>query len=203
LNEPAALRTGCRSIAVPARGNLLKRGDIVDGAYFVADGAVRVYYVDADGQEGTLYSVTRGESCILAVNALFSGLMYPAWADAGAKGARLVRLEAAVARELVATEPAFTQQMFAQISGRLFGLLRGLEHALRLPLASRLILALLENCDEAGGVRSSHQLLALDLGTSREVVSRLLRALAADGLVQNGYRRIQLLDPAELRRRIG
>ena len=60
---------------------LVARGDLVAGAYLVEKGALRVYYVSAEGREGTLYWVEPGQSCVLALNCLFSCLAYPAWVE--------------------------------------------------------------------------------------------------------------------------
>jgi len=179
----------------------LQPGDAVSGAYFVEAGSIRVHYLDADGHEGTLYRIEPGESCIIALNCLFSAMRYPAFAEAGDDGARFVVLEGAAARELMSEDPAFLQAMFEQVSTRLYGLLATLEQAIRLPMEARLACLLLDLADSEGAIALSQERLASHLGTSREVVSRLLRALAKDRLVESGYGKLRLLDRSALSRR--
>ena len=73
---------------------------------------------------------------------------------------------------------------------------------MRLPQEERLILLLLGQADEAGIVRLSQEKLARHLGTIREVVSRLLRNLAAQGLIALAPRKIALIDRPRLQRMV-
>jgi CRP/FNR family transcriptional regulator len=82
-----------------------------------------------------------------------------------------------------------------------FGLLATLERAIRLPLEARLIHLLLDLADEAGIVAMSQERLAAHLGTSREVVSRIVRTLAAAALLEVAYGKVRLLDSEALARR--
>ncbi len=56
--------------------NVLSRGDQVAGAYLVVSGRLRVYTLSAAGREATLYTIDPGETCVLALNCLFSDLRY-------------------------------------------------------------------------------------------------------------------------------
>ncbi len=181
LREEAQALLAERVRALPAEPGsvLLTPGDEVSGIYFVAAGAVRVHYLDANGQEGTLYRLGPGESCVLALNCLFAEMRYPAWAEAEEGGASLLVLDGAAARDLIRVDDGFTRAMFEQVSTRIYSLLGTLERAIRLP----------------------QERLASHLGTSREVVSRLLRGFVRDGLVESGYGRIRIVDQAGLRQR--
>ena len=190
-------------LSAGAGETLLSPGDSVSGVYFVEAGCVRVHYLDADGQEGTLYRLCPGESCILALNCLFSQMPYPAWANAEDEGASLLVLDGAAARELAQQDPQFVRALFEQASGRLFRLLATLEQVIRLPLEARLAQLLLDLADDKGEIGLPHERLASHLGTSREVVSRLLRGLVGAGLVRSGYGRITILDRAALAARCG
>lgn len=196
------LRNSIASNTAAPGTDLLRPGDAVDGVYLVRKGTIRVYYIDADGREGTLYWIEPGQSCILALNSLFSAIPYPAWASADESGVEFLAMPGTVFRELFAQEPAAQQFLFDQLSGRVFALLKLLEERMRLPQEERLIALLLAQADAAGVVQLSQDKVARHLGTSREVVSRLLRNLASQRLVQPGSRRITLLDRARLSARI-
>src|SRR3954451_18033924 len=75
---------------VPAGRALLERGDEVDGAYLIVGGSLRVYYINPEGREATLYHVEPGGTCILALTSAFNQQPYPAWVEAVAEGAALV-----------------------------------------------------------------------------------------------------------------
>ena len=194
-----ALRSKARRLSLPPRTVLLQPGDAVSGAYFVRCGSIRIYYLDAAGEEGTLYRIDAGSSCILALNCLFSRVEYPAWAEAGDEGVDLLSIDGTLARSMILADPRFTELLFEQISGRLFAILTTLEAAIRLPLEGRLIGFLLEAADDQGTVALSQERIADHLGTSREVISRALRRLAKRNLLKSSYGRIEVLDLAGLR----
>ena len=130
-------------------------------------------------------------------------MRYPAWAEAGEDGTNFAMLDGADARELMSEDASFMKAIFEQVSTRLYDLLGTLEHAIRLPLEARLACLLLDLADDKGIVKLSQERLAAHLGTSREVVSRLLRTLSGEGLVESGYARLRVTDRMALERRSG
>ena len=194
----ARLFDGAQRKTLAAGADILHPGDPVDGVYLVRSGAIRVYYIDPAGHEGTLYWIEPGESCILALNSLFSEIPYPAWAAAEKDGAEILSIPGAVFRELFARDTAVQKFLFEQLSGRVFSLLRLLEDSMRLPQEKRLARLLLTQADAEGVVHLSHEHLARHLGTIREVVSRLLRNLVAQNLVSLAPRRVTILDRGRL-----
>jgi CRP/FNR family transcriptional regulator len=68
------------------------------------------------------------------------------------------------------------------------------------PIERRLATCLLARADEAGTVPITHQEIAVELGTVREVVSRHLKRLESSGLVALGRSTVQVLKPEELQR---
>lgn len=205
LSEKAreVLAGSVRVLRSDAGSVLLRPGDPVSGIYFVAEGAVRVHYLDAEGQEGTLYRLGPGESCVLALNCLFAEMDYPAWAEAEEDGVGLLILDGTAARELMQTDDGFLHAIFEQVSTRLYRLLGTLEQAIRLPLEARLVRLLLDCADPSGTVALPQERLAGHLGTSREVVSRIVRNLRESGLLETGYGSIRLVDRVALLERAG
>lgn len=188
------LRNGITRQRVPPGKDILHPGDTVSGVYLVTAGAIRVYYSSPDGREGTLYWIEPGQSCILALNSLFLEIPYPAWAAAEENGAEVLSVSGTVFRELFAEDRAVQQFLFEQLSQRVFSLLQLLEATMRLPQEDRLIMMLLAQADDEGIVHLSQEKIARHLGTIREVVSRLLRNLASQGLVALAPRKVTLLD---------
>jgi len=194
----ARLCQGLTLKTVPPGQDILHPGDRVNGVYLVRSGTIRVYYVDPSGREGTLYWIEPGHSCILALNSLFSEIPYPAWAAADDNGVEILAIPGAVFRDLFSREPTVQQFLFEQLSGRVYSLLQLLESTMRLPQEQRLVLLLLAQADEIGIVHQSQEKLARHLGTIREVVSRLLRNLAAQGLIALAPRKVTIVDRRRL-----
>lgn len=177
---------------------LVARGDLVTGAYLVEQGALRVYYVSAEGREGTLYWVEPGQSCILALNCMFSRLAYPAWVESEGE-TRVTIVPGDVYRRLFASEPAVQSFTFEVLSGRLFELMGLIEETASQGLEARVAAFLIRRAKGGTAVAVTQDQIARHLATSREVVSRVLRGLAARRLIATAQGRITIVDPPALR----
>lgn len=196
------LAASARRIACAGGTPLVARGDLVAGAYLVEKGALRVYYVGADGREGTLYWIEPGQSCILAMNCLFARLAYPAWVESeGATELTVVPGDAY--RRLFAEEPAVQAFTFEVLSGRLFELMALMEEATSHGLEARVAAFLIRRAKGGTALAVTQEQIARHLATSREVVSRVLRGLAARRLVETRQGRIVILDAPGLARLAG
>lgn len=181
--------------------HLVSRGDEVAGAYLVERGALRVYYVSAEGREGTLYWVEPGQSCILALNCTFSRLAYPAWVESDGE-TDIAIVPGEVYRELFAREAAVQRFTFEALSGRLFELMALVEETASQGLEARIAAFLLRRAKGGADIAITQEQLARHLATSREVVSRTLRRLGAGGLIDSEPGRLRIIDAERLARLI-
>jgi CRP/FNR family transcriptional regulator len=163
-------------------------------------GSLRVYYITSDGREATLYHVEPGGTCILALTSAFNREPYPAWVEAGPEGGSFVRVPSAAFRRLFDAEPEFRGFLFGVLSRRVLALMQTLEEIGSAQIEQRVARFLLRQMDQDLIVRASQSAIASELGTAREVVFRALRSLCDQGLVRTGRLRIQVIDPAGLRR---
>lgn len=187
-----------KKIACAGGTPLVARGDLVTGAYLVEKGALRVYYVSTEGREGTLYWVEPGQSCILALNCMFSRLAYPAWVESEGE-TEVSIVPGDVYRRLFAAEPAIQSFTFEVLSGRLFELMALIEETASQGLEARVAAFLIRRAKGGTTVAATQEQIARHLATSREVVSRVLRGLVARRLVATTQGRIDLLAPKALR----
>ena len=158
-------------------------GQPVDGTFFVTAGDLRVYIQSAEGREKTLYHIRPGQTCILAVNAAFTGLVYPAWVAAGEEPTRGFVLPAATYRELFENEPALRDFTVTVLTGWIYDLMTAVEEGALQSIEERLAHALVRRSDAAGTVRGTHQDLASDLGETTDLAARhpeRVSALAAE-----------------------
>lgn len=187
-----------RTEAAPHRG-LLRRGDAIDGVYLVVRGALRVFYLTSNGREATLYRVLPGGTCVLALSAAFRDEPYPAWVEAGGRGASFVRVPGGDFRRLLASEAGFRDFLFGALTGRIFELMQRLEELGTASMERRVARALWALGGSTGIALCTQGRLAAELGTAREVVFRTLRSLAARGIVRPARGRIYLDDMRALR----
>lgn len=193
------LRAATSHVLLAPQTKVIQRGDEVGGVYLVEAGALRVYYVSAEGREGTLYWVDAGQSCILALNCLFSRLVYPAWVETDQVETRVFIISGEVYRRLYLVEPALQKFTFETLTTRLFELMTLMQETASLGLEQRVAAFLLRRSVNGQALEVTHEQIAHHLGSSREVVSRVLRNLAARGAIKLSHRSVAIEDSAKLR----
>jgi CRP/FNR family transcriptional regulator len=186
------------STHVPPRKQLLRRGDAAGGAYLILQGALRVYYVTAEGREATLYRVEPGGTCVLALGATIHAAPYPAWVQATRAGSTFVRVPSDAFRRLVDDESAFRSFVMEAMSGRIFELMATLEELATATVLQRVATYLVRAARGREVVAGTQATIASELGTAREVVFRALRGLAARGLVAPVRGGVRILDASGL-----
>ena len=164
---------------------ILQPGQSISGAYFVVRGRLRVYAVAPDGTEATLYFINPGETCVFALNSLFNALRYPAWVQADAD-TTVALIPGPVFRELFQKETSIQDVTVRALSTLVFRLMDELEEVHAYKLDQRLANLLLIHASAAGELAMTQQQMADHLGTTREVVARLMRDLVAHGYVETG-----------------
>ena len=162
---------------------ILSKGQRISGAYFVVDGRLRVYSLAPSGTEATLYFIDPGETCIFALNSLFNDLRYPAWVQAESP-TTVALIPGPLFRQLFAHEASIQDITVRALSTIVFRLMTELEQVHAYKLDQRLANLLLLRASEGGEVRMTQQQIAQHLGTTREVVARVIRAFVANGWVE-------------------
>jgi CRP/FNR family transcriptional regulator len=192
----SALERELLSYTIDGKQLLIQKGDTVGGVYLVNEGALRVYSMNANGRASTLYWIEPGESCILAMNCVFSNILYPAWVESDRTTTKLAVIPSHVYRRIHETEKSVQQFTFDVLSARIFDLMSTLEDVTTLPLDRRLANFILKKSDSGLRLVMSHEEIASHLGTAREVVSRNMRNLEKAGLVNvaRGYTEIASVD---------
>ncbi len=199
----AALASACKLRFFEERGNIIRKGDVVSGVYLVLAGCLRVYTVDPQGRESTLYEVSAGESCLLAMNCVFSELLYPAWVSCASPLTQVAVIPAPVYKALYEAERSVRAFTFEVLSQRLFNIMSALEEALSFSLEQRLASYLLRKAGLHMRLEASHQAIALELGTAREVVSRILKKMEKAGCISLSRGAITIHSVAGLDRYVG
>ncbi len=183
-----------------SRGEVtLYKGQPVSGAYVVLAGRLRVFSLAPNGTEATLYFIEPGETCVLALNCLFNDLLYPAWVQAEI-GSTIALIPGAVYRKLFERETTIQNLTVHTLSTLVFRLMSELELVHSSHHRQRLANFILMQSASDGVLRMTQQQLAQHLGTTREVVARLLSEFSANGLVRTQRGAVAIKDLFGLRR---
>lgn len=186
----ARLRAESRLLYVPAGTHLFDEGSRCSAFPLVLDGAIRVSKISAQGREILLYRVTPGESCVLTSGCLLGHVDYAATAIAET-AVTLVAVPPPLYDDLLARHEAFRRHVFELFAARLADLTLLVEAVAFHRLDQRLAALLLAR---GPALHTTHQALADELGSVREMVSRLLGHFAERGLVRPGRELIEVTD---------
>jgi CRP/FNR family transcriptional regulator len=191
----AVLATEAQHISVPGGTALFEEGAPCRGFPLVLAGSVRVARGSPGGRSLELYRVTPGEMCVVSTSCLFGRLPLVAH-GASAEMTELLLLSPTGFDRWTHHEP-FRRYVFASFADRLADLMALAEAVAFQRLDQRLASALL---GRGAAVHLTHQALAEELGTVREMVTRLLKRFEQAGWVRLARERIDILDSTGLRR---
>lgn len=182
---------------IPAGRDVFVEGDRVDAIALLISGVVRVYKTGETGRAITLYRFGLGESCILTANAILSQQSFPAIATVE-QAAEAVLLPAATFRQWVRQHDLWREFVFDLLSQRLASVMALVDEVAFQRLDARVAALLLERSRRRNPIAITHQTIADELGSSREVISRLLEDFGARGLISAARGSLTVLDPAGL-----
>jgi CRP/FNR family transcriptional regulator len=194
-SSKSLLDRGLRYSHFTGKTTVLSKGQKVSGAYVVVSGQLRVFTLSPKGNEATLYLINPGETCVLALNCIFNDLLYPAWVEAS-PATRVAVIPGAQYRILFESEPAIRNMTVQAFSTIVFRLMAELEEIHSFKLEQRLASFLLLHASSDGTVRMTQQEIASHLGTTREVVARLLRQFATEKFIATKRNRVMILQPS-------
>lgn len=183
----------------PRAASVLHKGQAVSGAYLVVAGRLRVFTIAPNGAEATLYFIDPGEACVLALNCLFNNLLYPAWVQAEVP-TDIALIPGHVYRQLFESERGIQNLTVHALSTLVYRLMAELEQVHASTHRQRLVHFILCNAGTDGTLRMTQQQLGRHLGTTREVVARLMQELVRGGAVRSQRGAIAIRDLATLRR---
>ncbi len=192
----AARRVGGLAARFRAGDVLFRPGDAARGWIVVEKGRVRVSLTADTGREVMLYRLGTGDSCLLTTSALLSDetMLAEAVAETDVE-ARLVPV--ATFERLIGEDADFRRAVLRNYAERVADLVVVIQDVLFHALPERLARHLLAHA-EGGALETTHQAIASELGTAREVVTRVLQRFERDGLIRVERGQIRILDAAAL-----
>lgn len=178
---------------IGAGKDIFVEGDQVGGIALLISGVVRVYKIGETGREITLYRFGLGESCILSANAILSQRSFPAIATVE-EDAEAVMIPAETLRDWVRRHDLWRDFIFDLLTQRLLSVMTIVEEVAFHRMDTRIAAHLLERGKLENPVTVTHHEIAAELGSSREVISRILGEFARQGLIEMSRGTIRILD---------
>ncbi len=195
----ARMLGAARHVNLSSGESLFREGEPADYFAAVGSGSIRVFRIGASGREITLYHARQGESSLVGILSVLVDRPPIATAQAEVES-ELVLIPAAALREWVAGSEVVRRFIFETMTRALVDVTELLEDVAFGRIERRLADLLLEHADEADMIRMRHEDISAELGTAREVVSRLLEGFERRGAISLSRGRIQVRDAQSLRR---
>lgn len=150
------------------------------GIPFVLSGSIRLFRTSENGKDITIYKVDAGELCVLAAVCSFANLEYDFTAQA-LENSVLSVLSVEGFNHLLKESLVFREFVFSSIADKLIMALNAIEFLKFDSIESRLKSYLDTVADKENVAAATHETIARDIGSSREVVSRKLKELEKQG----------------------
>lgn len=192
------LRQRCRVVTAPAGACVFGEGGPCQDYLILISGRMRVQKLAENGREITLYRVEPGETCVVTTVCLMSDTSYDAEGIAETD-ITAQALPMAPFRELLARSAAFRDFVFRAYGTRICDLLMLIEEVSFGRIDQRLAACLVERGREGKAIPATHQELAFELGTAREVVSRQLKEFERRGWLKLSRGSVLIAEPGALK----
>ncbi len=183
-------------VQAPAGRQLFGEGSPCTHYPLLVEGTIRATKCSPDGHEILLYRLNPGESCVITVVALLGQTSYPA-RGSSETDLTLFGVPRSLFLEMILKSPPFRVFVFQFLSQRMAHLMALIDDVAFRRVDQRLASRLLFHSEP---IAVTHQMLADELGTTREVVSRTLETFQESGMLRLGRRRIEILDRRALDR---
>ena len=186
---------------VAAHQFMAMEGDPCHALPLVLSGQARVYTMGPQGREITLYRIAPGESCILTASCILGDRHFPAFVRTD-HDADVLLVPSEVVRTWMDRYPGWRQFVFQLIARRLVTVIETVDEVTFQRLDVRLAAYLLDQADAAddAAIHATHEAIAAEIGSSRAVISRQLKAFEHEEVVALGRGVVTVRDEASLRR---
>ena len=175
---------------IPADTTLLKTGNYVQSVPLVVQGLIRVSR-NEDDRELLLYYIHPGEMCIMSFSACCNNSASLIEAVA-LEETKLLLIPSVKLRQWITEYPLFNFYIYEMFNKRYLDLIDTINQLIFYRMDERLYNYLKEKASVSGNnrINITHQQIATDLGTAREVISRLLKKLELENKIVTGRNQV-------------
>lgn len=183
------------------KGECVHRSDMgCTGAVLVLSGLLRVYIVSEEGREVTLFRIHTGESCVLSASCLLDTIAFDLLIDA-AEDARTLVVPTSVLHPIMERNPYVGLYMYKQATERFSDVMWTMQQILFMGVDRRVAIFLWDEMARQGKqiLKITHDELARNIGSAREVVTKVMKYFAGEGIVRVKRGQVEILDREKLR----
>jgi len=185
-------------VLLPAKTTIFYQGKSCSNYLLVVSGSVKVFTRSINGKELNLYHVKSGNSCVLTTSCLFSNNNYTAEGVTETDVVAIV-IPVKVFHQFLDESKTFRQLIFQSYSQNISTLIELINKISFFRLDYRVALFLTDHSSESSIINITHQSIATELGSAREVVSRQLKDFELKGWIKVSRGKIEIVDSLSLK----
>lgn len=165
------------------------------GLFILKSGRLRLYMLSDTGKEITLYRLSPGEICMLSASCVLQSITFDVYVDAEIPS-ECYMINASAFREISEKVPSVKIFALERAIGRFSDVMWIMQQIVFMSMDKRLAIFLLEDMqlNHSEFITLTHEQISRHLGTAREVISRMLKRFANDGIIEVTRKGIQILD---------
>jgi CRP/FNR family transcriptional regulator len=179
---------------------ILSKEKECNGLVIVKSGQLRAFFESEDGKEITLYRLLANDICILSASCVLKNITFDVTLEAE-KASVLYFIPAAFWGNLTTKDIAAKEFSMELVSERFSEVMWVMEQIVSKNMRQRIAVFLLEQSvlEESETLAMTHETIAKNLGTAREVISRVLKYFENDGIIRLSRGQIQIADIKKLK----
>ncbi len=184
------------------KGEILHRGcGECSGVVYVASGQLRTYIVSEEGREVTLYRLREGDICVLSASCLMDAIVFDVLIEA-VEETELLVLPLPLLNGIMEKNPLVELFLYKTVTERFSDVMWTMQQILFMGADQRVAHFLWDEMVRTGEmtIRLTHEEIARFIGSAREVVTKVLKYFAEEGVVTLGRGRVEISDKEKLRR---
>ena len=186
-----SLMASAQLVNLPAGQQVFYPGSLCENYLLLLEGRVKAQIISESGREMLLYHVCSGDSCVLTTSCLLGGDRYPAEGITESEVSAFV-ISSHTFYRCIEQSAFFREFVFKNFSSRLSSVIGRMEEVVFGTIDFRLSKCLLESDNNL--LKKTHNELAAELGTAREVVSRHLKRFESYGWLKLSRGSVEIIN---------
>lgn len=200
--DDKAKQTMCQQSALFSypKGAAIHDGQECTGVILVKSGCLRVYLLSETGKEVTLYRLNPGDICMLSASCVLQSITFDVFVDAEEDSECLI-LSSSAFSAVTENYPAVKIFALETAVSRFSDVMWVMQQILFMNFDRRLAIFLLDEMARTGDdtLHLTHEQIARNMGSAREVVSRMLKYFSSEGMTEVSRKGIKILNKQALR----
>lgn len=199
--EKSEIIKGCVEVTYRKGMNVHRSEMECRGAILLLSGVLRVYIISEEGREVTLFRIHKGESCVLSASCLLESIQFDILIEATEKAQAIV-IPTNILHPIMEHNPYVGLYMYKQATERFSDVMWTMQQILFMSADKRVAIFLWDEIihQKQLTLKITHEEIAKNIGSAREVVTKVLKYFSREGVVSLGRGKVEILDKEKLRK---